>query len=76
MSSCGCDGAELRGKVNEDVSALKSWVFPSLDSKFLSDFPPISAEFRQRKFTLLRRGTCDLSLDAISVTVMTDTETH
>jgi hypothetical protein len=76
MSSCGCDGAELRGKVNEEVSALKSRVFASLDSKILSDFPPISAEFRQRKFALLRRGTRGLSLDAISITVVTDTGTR
>jgi hypothetical protein len=76
MSSCGCDGAELRCKVNEEVSILKSWVFPSLDSKILSDFPPISVEFRQQKFTLLRRGMCNLSLDVISVTNVTDTGTH
>jgi hypothetical protein len=76
MSSCGCDGAELRGKVDEDVSAVKSWVFPSLDSKILSEFPPISAEFRQRNFTLLPRGTHGLSLDPISITVVTDTGTR
>jgi hypothetical protein len=51
--------AERRRQLSDEVTALKSWVFPQLDSKILKDFPPIFAEFQQKRFTLLWRGTRD-----------------
>jgi hypothetical protein len=51
--------AERRRVLTEEVSALKSWVFPSLDSTILAEFPPIFAEFHEQKFSLLWRGSRD-----------------
>jgi hypothetical protein len=51
--------AERRRALSKEVTALKSWVFPTLDSKIINDFPPIFAEFQQQKFSLLWRGTRD-----------------
>jgi hypothetical protein len=50
---------ERRRQLNQEVTALKAWVFPQLDSKIINDFPPVFAEFQQRKFILLWRGSRD-----------------
>jgi hypothetical protein len=50
---------ERRRLLNQEVTALKSWVFPPLESKIVGEFPPIFAEFHESKFTLLWRGTRD-----------------
>lgn len=51
--------ADRRKPLSEELTALKSCVFPQLDSNILTDFPPIFAEFYEKRFKLLWRGTRD-----------------
>jgi hypothetical protein len=47
------------GQLRADVSTLKSWVFPDLNSTIISDFPDVFAKFRGKHFALLWRGGRD-----------------
>jgi hypothetical protein len=47
------------GAFQADISALKKWVLPRIDSVILSEWPEIFTEFRRKHFTLLWQGGLD-----------------